>query len=370
MCSKRSVVRARCSIHPSRPGFTLVELLVVIAIIGVLVALLLPAVQAAREAARRTQCTNNLKQLVLACHNYMDSNKVFPPGMNNHGLSGFVMMLPYIEQTAVYDQIAARNFSFRPWDAEPATTTTISTFLCPSDGSAGNNAFGGDDVRGNSSYVLSRGDAYRHNSAQAPPTHDSVRCAVPPHRGVFGLFGGITSASIEDGMSNTIAMSETVKCDQSGTVWDHPLRGRANFNTYELTPIQCVNAIDPVTRRIRPALATGGSGNDNRRGHRWCDGRDQVTGFFTVTPPNSPHCTPQPTNFRWSLGPASSFHPGGVNVAMCDGSVRFISETIDTGDLTQQSLAGHNGIIHSGPSRYGVWGALGSRNGGESVSAP
>jgi hypothetical protein len=89
----------------------------------------------------------------------MDSNKVFPPGMNNHGLSGFVMMLPYIEQTAVYDQIAARNFSFRPWDAEPATTTTISAFLCPSDGSAGNNAFGGDDVRGNSSYVLSRGDA-------------------------------------------------------------------------------------------------------------------------------------------------------------------------------------------------------------------
>jgi prepilin-type N-terminal cleavage/methylation domain-containing protein/prepilin-type processing-associated H-X9-DG protein len=367
MCSKRSVVRARRSIRPPRLGFTLVELLVVIAIIGVLVALLLPAVQAAREAARRTQCTNNLKQLALACHNYMDSHKVFPPAMNNYALSGFVMMLPYIEQTAIYDRIAARSFAFRPWEVEPATDTMIAAFLCPSDGEATNNVSGGDERRGNCSYVLSRGDAYRHNSAQVAPTHGSFRCAVHPHRGVFGYFGDITGASITDGMSNTIAISETVKCDQSGTVWDHPKRGRANFSTYALTPIECINAVDPATRRIRPHLATTG---DNRRGQRWCDGRDQITGFFTVTPPNSPHCTPQADNFRWSLGPASSFHPGGVNVAMCDGSVRFVSETIDSGDLTQQTLAGHNGIIHSGPSRYGVWGSLGSRNGGEAVSAP
>lgn len=352
-------------------AFTLVELLVVIAIIGILVALLLPAVQAAREAARRMQCTNHQKQLVLACHNYMDAYKVFPPGVNSYALSGFVMMLPFVEQSAVYDRIAARQFSFRPWDVEPATDTMIATFLCPSDGEAANNQSGNDERRGNCSYVLSRGDTFRHNSAQTAPVHGSFRCAVPPSRGIFGWFGGVSAGSIPDGLSNTIAISETVKCDQSGTVWDHPSRGRANFNDFNaVIPLDCINAIDPATGRIRASLAAAGTSGDNRRGMRWADGRDQVTGFFTVTPPNSPHCTPQATNFHWSLGPASSFHPGGVIVGMCDGSVTFISETIDSGDQSQQALAGHNGIFHQGRSLYGVWGSLGSRNGGEAVSVP
>src|SRR3954453_11660663 len=126
-----------------RPGFTLIELLVVIAIIGVLIALLLPAVQAAREAARRSQCTNNLKQLGLGLHNYHQGVGSFPMGSsrangatwNNWSAQG--LMLPYMEQQAIYNAI---NFNWEVTQSVNTTAayTTISSFLCPSDGNAGN----------------------------------------------------------------------------------------------------------------------------------------------------------------------------------------------------------------------------------------
>jgi prepilin-type N-terminal cleavage/methylation domain-containing protein len=116
-----------------RSGFTLVELLVVIAIIGVLVALLLPAVQAAREAARRSQCSNNLKQLSLALHNYEDTHKTFPPaGIDSNQMSWVVLLLPYFEQKALYDQF---NFNKGAWNAFGRITLVqgvrIKTIICP-----------------------------------------------------------------------------------------------------------------------------------------------------------------------------------------------------------------------------------------------
>jgi prepilin-type processing-associated H-X9-DG protein len=295
----------------------------------------------------------------------MDSHKVFPPGLNQHALSALVFLLPYVEQSAVYDPIASQNFSFTPWSGTQCQAK-ISTFLCPSDGPAFNDSEGADDPqRGNHSYVFSRGDAFRHNSAASGVAN--ILCAARPHRGVFGYFGDISDASIQDGMSNTVAVSEAVKC--SKTEWDHPLRGRAAMGSFNaVIPLDCVNAIDPVTRRIKAALAV--TSGDNRRGMRWADGRDQQTGFVTATPPNSPTCTGDSGNQRWALASPSSYHPGGVNVAMCDGSVHFISETIDTGDLTVQTFAGHNNQYTSGPSPYGVWGALGSTTGGEAASIP
>src|SRR4051812_37397870 len=133
-------------IRRGRPGFTLIELLVVIAIIGVLIALLLPAVQAAREAARRMQCVNNLKQIGLALHNYESSNRVFPPGRintyvagNGHCWGAYSQLLPYLEQKALFDTM---NFSMNP-DPDYTTTTAaanrtaavtvVDGLLCPSD---------------------------------------------------------------------------------------------------------------------------------------------------------------------------------------------------------------------------------------------
>ena len=155
-----------------RRGFTLIELLVVIAIIAVLIALLLPAVQAAREAARRAQCTNNLKQIGLAMHNYHTANNTFPPGtsasfnsvnsanggspcMSWNGWSAQAILLPYLEQTSIYN---AANFCFDPINDPQAVNTTafftkINSFLCPSDGNAGTSGSGGSTPCINSYYA-------------------------------------------------------------------------------------------------------------------------------------------------------------------------------------------------------------------------
>ena len=153
-----------------RQGFTLVELLVVIAIIGILVALLLPAVQAAREAARRMQCTNNLKQLGLAVHNFHDTFRTFPsasrqPQFKDNEVNDWVngrdrwgylcVLLPYIEQQALYNELVTNQLGVnRPWTGMPLTRTKVAGFLCPSD--SGGNTKG--DTLARNSYHCNRGD--------------------------------------------------------------------------------------------------------------------------------------------------------------------------------------------------------------------
>ena len=151
-----------------RRGFTLVELLAVIAIIGILIALLLPAVQAAREAARRSQCTNNVKQIVLACHNYHDTYKEFPQGRllrlglsTSNGWSGFCALLPYIEQSALWDQAQTSNWG-SPWSTNAFTTARISAYHCPSDGNIKDTPLGGR------SYHFCYGDSMHDNHTGHP----------------------------------------------------------------------------------------------------------------------------------------------------------------------------------------------------------
>lgn len=216
-------------------AFTLVELLVVIAIIGILIALLLPAVQAAREAARRSQCTNNLKQLALAAHNYADVNKVLPPGQTGTGtlwgdntppadavntntqrLSTWVLLLPYYEQQALYSQISGPltvNGTILPaWGRAPTAndpgnpsnsrfyppwTTQIDVLMCPSDGKIRQK---GPNDQGRTNYRTSVGDSiYRGYARDGSPAD----C-----RGVFGLRDGCEFALITDGTSNTVMFSE------------------------------------------------------------------------------------------------------------------------------------------------------------------
>lgn len=350
-------------------AFTLVELLVVITIIGILIALLLPAVQAAREAARRSQCTNNLKQLGLAVHNYVDVHRVFPQKRagttaggcalsNGNFGSGLMRLFPFFEQSALYAQWSTpqtfngTNFTaYGPcmWDAVAPNYVPyfarVPTLLCPSDGAAFNLPA---TNRGPTNYMLSVGDTVSYDNNDTGTNGARIR-------GPFGNGpNSMSFADITDGTSNTAMLSERLYPNDSWTV----RRGNIHsFAAVATSPAACLGTISPTDRN---RFATGSSVTNWAA--RFDHGSASHIAFNTVLPPNSPSCgstnNDDSSHGAWS---ATSEHPGGVNVALCDASVRFISETINTGDPTLAPVTG-------GISPYGVWGALGSRNGREAVS--
>ena len=357
-----------------KSAFTLVELLVVIAIIGMLVALLLPAVQAAREAARRMQCSNHMKQWTLALHNFHDTQNKFPAasngeaggGINNrqhnntYRWSATACLLPFMEGSALYESLRTHAGSNgAPWDGNDATRATLATVLCPSDG---NSRVSAGLAKGN--IVVSYGDGAlevsdgNHNGGRENdvssrglfyPT-DQRQDRPDPNKGL----------GISDGTSNTIAISEAVT---SRAANDSSVRGGV-ANDPGGTDIQ-VGA-----REIRPQLclerATGQtlrSPSNQQRAIRYLDGLVLFTGFNTIMPPNAPTCPKNNnTEICWGLYTASSNHTGGVNCGLADGSVRFVSNSVDTNGLPQSP----QGRDLSGPSHFGVWGAMGTPDGGES----
>ncbi len=296
--------RPRCS----RSAFTLVELLVVIAIIGVLVALLLPAVQAAREAARRSECSNNIRQIVLGLANYENARRVFPPGrmgsdcsdyssqgapaptsgpfmksdQQRPATSGFVMILPQIEQQSVYDQIGFEGGAISPsncglgasgagWtDLIPnwpeLQRTRPSTFVCPS---SVDRPLNGDWAT--SSYAFSTGSV-------GPSV--GTGSAAKVNNGMFIYINAHTVADCLDGLSNTFFVGEVID--------SHTSDGRNRWM---------------VAGRHRDSLRS------------------------TQNPLNTP--TGQGIVHGGNNSAFASRHPGGGNFGLGDGSVRFISETID-----------------------------------------
>jgi len=337
-----------------RRGFTLVELLVVIAIIGVLVALLLPAVQAAREAARRIQCSNHLKQLGLALHNYHDTHQALPARKTFRRMSAYIALLPYIEQGPMYDRIMAGDSSA---GIPPGGDDALSTWSalngfpeglrCPSDPGNGDiiteGAYRGTERLVN--YAFSKGD----DMADTNSAKNS--------RGMFGYQEWFPFAKVTDGLSNTIAMSERLRQGYRNVTvaaqeMDHRL-GMAVVSGLRNDPALALTVTDG-----RYFIA--GTSVNCRFGSVGTRGHTHFVGFTTVIPPNGPAAR----DGEYGVFPASSMHPGGVNALMGDGAVRFISDTIDTGNLSATRSHGF-----SGQSPYGVWGAMGSRSGSESVAS-
>jgi prepilin-type N-terminal cleavage/methylation domain-containing protein len=366
-----------------RRAFTLVELLVVIAIIGILIALLLPAVQAAREAARRSQCSNNLKQFGLALHNYHDTYKAFPPrrggsagGGNTARFDGnydrksaFIFLLPFLEQTAMADMITAGNVvdsnGNTIWPGGPAGwynnsrwipwRTQINAVLCPSDSPPLDPA-----AQAKHSYAFCMGDWAGMPDSDTTNARWNVSNSDPT-RGVFeGSRKCKTFANLRDGTSNTIGMSERVWSGNRGiqvaTQIDVRTATAVNSDSVLTSPGTCY------------AQATGKKFNGvsikGRFGALWADGQAERVGFTTILPPNAPSCVAGANGNADSQGgvlSAASYHPGGAQALLMDGSARFISETINTGNLALPP-------VRNGVSPYGVWGALGSIDGGESVT--
>jgi prepilin-type N-terminal cleavage/methylation domain-containing protein/prepilin-type processing-associated H-X9-DG protein len=337
-----------------RGGFTLVELLVVLAIIGTLIGLLLPAVQAARETARRTSCNNKLKQLGIALQNHHDTHKRLPYrqgglwSQTSCRMSGLVLLLPFLEQAPLFNRIAANNFGPWPWDGSDHWRTQVDSFLCPSDGGASQKQ---SNDHGRTNYVFSVGDTIPWEWVGAEE-----------NRGPFDYSGGdnekngrmYAARQITDGLSKTLAMSERCVGLNSNSLKGGMVEyyNAVTGNPDTANPIACLAQVGPGGGYV------SGSNTHAWSGMRWNDGRPAFVSFNTIIAPNGPSCWEGGSDANRGLAPPTSYHPGGVNVVRCDGSVGFIDDAIHTGDLSQP-------CPRTGRSPYGVWGAMGSRSGGE-----
>jgi len=358
-------------------GFTLIELLVVIAIIAVLISLLLPAVQSAREAARRAQCVNNMKQVGLAMYNYESAMGCYPLGvslngrfngsggpagapLNWGGWGALALMLPHIEGGALYNAI---NFNLSPWnrfraqygwDANyTAFNSRVATFLCPSDPNSGATSI--------NSYLASTG-----TSTWGSTTGDST--GMFAYQTVYGV------SNVSDGTSNTVAFGESL-CGNAAQFINQAVDDRASLASAVGDQDRSV----VVTSATAPAGATGQNAATNMpgllaglqacntefrnagrsitptKGYRWGLGATGMGMINTIVPPNSPQypwngCRFNARNFNADgthYSNVTSQHPGGANVLMGDASVRFVKGTIN----------------------MSTWMSLGTRAGGEVISA-
>jgi prepilin-type N-terminal cleavage/methylation domain-containing protein/prepilin-type processing-associated H-X9-DG protein len=318
-------------------AFTLVELLVVIAIIGILIALLLPAVQFAREAARRMSCSNNLKQIGIALHTYHDTNKVFPPALIGSGrwnvggaaqnpphvvtnTTGWVLLLPFLDQQPMYDQYKFwapssvsnpygqpmyNGIAVSDWN-RPIYEQKLEILTCPSDTMPAQTLLRNPNLQ---SDFYESNNAARANYLFATGNYTDYsgrwRDQNATHRGMFGNDGAGTLADCVEGTSNTIAVGESKQ--------GH--RGKAStvFGPYWGAGVHtCCHGYTPYSLTL--TTVTGAAGT-----------RTVSTGAQYA--PNFPWgMNALKQQYAWVFG---SYHPGGVQYVLCDGSVKFIGDNVD-----------------------------------------
>jgi prepilin-type N-terminal cleavage/methylation domain-containing protein len=349
------------------PGFTLVELLVVIAIIGTLVAMLLPAVQSARESFRQNACKSNLKQLGIAALNYESARRRLPGHHYPYefrvlinsgstitygdGVGCFLWLLPFAEEQQLFDRCVSSlksNGNGRGGDF----ARTVGVFRCPSDRFQGISPLGIAPIN----YRANRGDI---------STASYSKC-----RGVFSP-GSTWSGSpivtrntatalkdIRDGLSTTVMFSEAIVADSSSlAVLPAGVAKYGSSISDSTAPASCWALVVGGTYAAIPSDVRYPPG-----GCWWCS-NDSDTVFYANASPNTPRCV-QDYNWGPTVMPASSYHSGGVFASMCDASVRFVSDSIDVGDPTQQQYNNQgapnyaNAWTYSKGSIRGVWGAV------------
>jgi type II secretory pathway pseudopilin PulG len=359
---------------------------VVIAIIGLLVALLLPAIQAARAAANRSACSNNMRQLGLAAHNYHDATECLPPSFSDGGWTGnrprtawsyATFLLPYLEMEALYET-AMTEYDAKDGvrGANAIAGNYLSVFSCPANDMANNvirtTTSPTDNVQWKGiNYVACDGDfSYRYD-----------RSGPAQSRGALLYRGNSSLNAISDGTSNTLLLSE--RC-VNGSVNDGSYRdllaaivvedaaipnNTTTQNTEDgfkfSTPESCRGTLKRSGMKYTSSIAISLEGSC---GVPWTSGFNISTHFNAILPPNNPSCAPRSDIADPMIIPPTSAHNGGVNAVMSDASVHFISNQINS--LTSGIAAIDAKPKTSGISDFGVWGALGTRAGDEAVTPP